>query len=306
MTIGKSLSGLKYKDVSNMVLDTYPWIGKIETNHIMFVLPDSVDFGGAGYIAWGQFKGTYTWFKSRVASFSMVQVHELSHNLGLHHSGHNGIVYGDKTGMMGYEGNLSKAGSKMCFNAAKTWYNNWFISHQSEINPVREEFNGSLVGIDDTVNNKIRRKQNVVIKVNGDDSNGPTSNDLFIMYNRKKGINDGVPGFADMVMIIEQNGDSTQSWQRGALKSGGIYKKRNWHDGKSIIIKHCKTESGEISDSARVLIYIEGLSALKCPSEDIDEDIIIRKQEISSQGLLASAWFSQILSLGSFLILLTA
>ena len=281
VTIDKSMSGLKYKDVSNLALDKFPWIGNIQTDHIMFVLPDSVDFGGTGYIAWGQFKGTFTWFKSRVASFPMAQVHELSHNLGLHHSGHNGLVYGDATGTMGYEGNLSKDGSKMCFNGAKTWYNMWFFSQQTEVNPVQEEYDGSLVGIDDTVNNNIRSNQHVVVKINGDDSNGPTSYDLFIMYNRKKGINDGVPGFGDRVMITEQIGDSKQSWQRGALKSGSTYIKRNWHDGKSLIIKHCETKSGSLSDSARVLIYIEGLSDLKCPFEHIDEDILIRNQKSS-------------------------
>jgi hypothetical protein len=65
----------------------------------MYVFPDAVDFGGAAayaYLNWHRsvYMGGY-------ASILLVQMHEIGHNLYMHHSGEGTSTYGDKTCFMG-------------------------------------------------------------------------------------------------------------------------------------------------------------------------------------------------------------
>ena len=68
-------------------------------DHIMYVMPESVQFNGAAafaYIGWYR-----SVFWNIYASHLQVQVHEFGHNLRMLHSGEDTSTYGDGTGMMG-------------------------------------------------------------------------------------------------------------------------------------------------------------------------------------------------------------
>jgi hypothetical protein len=68
-------------------------------NHLMYVLPTSVDFGGAAAYA---FVNSYkSVFMGRYASYMGVQIHELGHNYNMLHSGFGAATYKDHTGLMG-------------------------------------------------------------------------------------------------------------------------------------------------------------------------------------------------------------
>jgi hypothetical protein len=77
-------------------------LGKDEDfwTHVMYVLPNSVNFGTAAayaYVGWSR-----SVYKGRYASVLLVQMHELGHNLDMRHSGYKGAgSYDDKSCFMG-------------------------------------------------------------------------------------------------------------------------------------------------------------------------------------------------------------
>ena len=71
VTLNSNIKGMSYLDVSNQVMDKLQ-LDDVESDHTMFVMPDSVDFGtGAAY---GENMGSISWFMSSVASYPVVQV----------------------------------------------------------------------------------------------------------------------------------------------------------------------------------------------------------------------------------------
>jgi hypothetical protein len=98
-----SLNGVdRYTAMDHAVAETQRVLGSSTYNsfdHIMYVMPLYVDFGGAAafaYIGWYR-----SVFMNQYASHLQVQVHEFGHNLRMLHSGEDGSTYGDGTGMMG-------------------------------------------------------------------------------------------------------------------------------------------------------------------------------------------------------------
>jgi hypothetical protein len=64
-------------------------------DHVMFVLPSSVDFAGAAayaYVGWSR----SVYLDNNVAVL-LVQMHEIGHNLNMRHSGLGTATYGDRT-----------------------------------------------------------------------------------------------------------------------------------------------------------------------------------------------------------------
>jgi hypothetical protein len=68
-------------------------------DHLMYVLPDSVDFDGA--VAYAYVNSYKSVFKGGYASYMGVQIHELGHNYNMRHSGFGTETYEDHTGLMG-------------------------------------------------------------------------------------------------------------------------------------------------------------------------------------------------------------
>ncbi len=103
-----------------------------------------------------------------------------------------------------------------CFNPAKNWQLGWYSSQAVEIDLLSQgDFVGTLVGVDDFEDTPSSRY--VVLKI----ENGDT--DLYVGYNRRKGINRGTQQAIDKVLIVEQGDDYSPSMKLGQLSVGGIF-----------------------------------------------------------------------------------
>lgn len=137
---------------------------------------------------------------------------------------------------------------KMCFNGAKSWYLGWYSSRHVTINPATKYYHGKLVGVNDYVRGlTVKNKHHVVAKIGN----------LFLIYNRKEGVNSEVASDGDKVTVVEQNGDQQQSWKLAALDQLQVYRKANWSGSRDLVIQVCQKASGS-PDYARVLVYLDG------------------------------------------------
>ena len=84
--------------VDNYIAANYPdWPSQF--HHIMYVLPQNVNFNGAAAYAYiGNYKSVY-W--NTYASRLTVLMHETGHNLRMYHSGEDTLPYADHTCSMG-------------------------------------------------------------------------------------------------------------------------------------------------------------------------------------------------------------
>ena len=178
---------------------------------------------------------------------------------------------------MGLFGDVSRDSNK-CFNPAKTWYNSWFQEHHGLVYPLQQGYDGNLVGLDDIANNRISHSQHAVVKIDSSGTSGMDSNDLFLMFSRKEGINKDVPGIENnRVVVTEQVRDGSPSIQIASLGSGESYIQRNWHKGKSLVIKNCAVHKRGVALSSRVLVYYKGAGELSC------DDVQLRSQGLSNK-----------------------
>ena len=190
-------------------------------------------------------------------------MHELGHNLGYRHSGSSESEYGDDTGFMGGKGVSWQEEVRMCFNAAKSFYSQWYYDRHLTVKPkvLGLAWNGHLVGIDDYVKDRITNDDDqVILRVAG---NGET--DLFMMFNRAKGINEDVVGFPNMVTIVSQADALSPSTLLAGLKSQNIFRKDNWAGtGFNLIIQDCGHKRDAV-DFAKVRIYLyNGEEGIAC------------------------------------------
>jgi hypothetical protein len=263
-----NIQGLYYTTVKNLVkqkLDHNVAINKygpsFDPISYVYVMPDAVNFNGAaGY--GGLFNNVIS-VKDRWSDYPIVSVHEYGHLMGQSHSGAyvNGVrdSYGDNTDYMGGRLDWTPTGTEACFNAAKLWYFNWFTPRHVVVRPLEKGENMYLTSLDDVVNTKTLGVK-MIAKVEGD------YNKFFVMFNRVKGINSGqVIGMQDEVVITQQNGESRTSWTKKGLKEGESWVYNNFGgQGKNLIIKVCSISLSDLSDKAKVLIYIDGRNNQQC------------------------------------------
>ena len=91
--------------------------------------------------------------------------------------------------------------------------------------PTNNAFGGTLVDINDAVNDEISSNQYVTVKIS--DSGAA---DLFFMYNRVEGVHKFLEDntYRDKVVVIEQERAGEQSWVRSILDQGETYSQSNW------------------------------------------------------------------------------
>jgi hypothetical protein len=98
VTISYTVSG-EYRDTvedwASDELSSVVGVAESTWDHVMFVLPSSVDFAGSAayaYIGWSR-----SVYRDNSVAVLLVQVHEIGHNLNMRHSGLDTETYGDTT-----------------------------------------------------------------------------------------------------------------------------------------------------------------------------------------------------------------
>jgi len=98
---------------------------------VMYCQPQT----GTNWIAYAYLNSYRSFYNNEWCKSVSVHMHEVGHNLGLHHSGIlGGSEYADKTGMMGFS-YLEDDGPKMCFNAAKSYQLGWYPDAMEAVDP---------------------------------------------------------------------------------------------------------------------------------------------------------------------------
>jgi len=160
-------------------------------DHVMVIIPPGTSghWHAAAHVnSWLSF---YNDIKFSYVSF---QMHEIGHNIGLGHSGAWGNRYGDKTGAMGYSYN-AKDSPFMCFNAPKNWQLGWYDDRQ-EI--VSTRWSGNIYGIADY--GRIGTDDTVIVQIPF-----PGTEDWYVSFNRKSGINSGTKICHDQVLVHKRS-----------------------------------------------------------------------------------------------------
>jgi hypothetical protein len=103
-------------------------------NLVMFIMPIGITpvFAAYAYIGGGS-----SYYHNDSISNILIQMHEVGHNLGLHHAGYGSEEYGDPSGYMGYSAVSDNAYSRMCYNAANNYQLGWYA--QRSISPTNVE-----------------------------------------------------------------------------------------------------------------------------------------------------------------------
>lgn len=229
-------------------------------DHVMYCLPDHGPFWVAAKAYINSWNSVYN---GEYCNYLSVQMHEIGHNLGYAHSGADGIMYEDETGMMGYSEEEDDE-PIMCFNGAKSWQSGWYSSKNATVVPSAtngdECFEEEVYGIADYDNPDAKY---AIVKI--DDSG---STDYYVAFNKKSGINAGTKSAANQVTVTKSSleggyqGGKASSDLVATLDSGDEYSVIV--DGKNVVIK-----VGNITDSsARVSISENGLGCKQqcdCP-----------------------------------------
>lgn len=157
----------------------------------------------------------------------------------------------------------------MCFNAAKSWYLGWYNDPNKQghhlIQPTSSSWSGMLTGIDAYNNNRDYTDElhRVVLKIETANELTQQFPDLYVMYNRKQGVNKEVVGFGDKVTVVSQEQESAaQSWLVATLDNDDgtdTFRQSNFDGtGRDLVIKVCNLVYEHPSpDYAQVLVYLD-------------------------------------------------
>lgn len=229
-----------------------------EFDYAHLVFPDCIDFESA--LAYGQKGGRFAWFHAESVFSS--QVHEMGHNLGLGHSGSWGVE------VLDYSCQMGKSSGRICFNAAKTWDLGWHSKYQISVDPSISAFKGKLVGIADR--NYVSSGEYIVLRLQG------TSDSVFLMYNRGKGINKDAFLYPNSVLVTRQlsAGGNSQFLDATLAKGESKVIVDDWNfQNQSLIIHQCRNEKvdtvtwdgkADKKTVVHIIAYVEGKTTASC------------------------------------------
>mmetsp|Transcript_25370 Transcript_25370/g.42166 ORF Transcript_25370/g.42166 Transcript_25370/m.42166 type:complete len:865 (-) Transcript_25370:92-2686(-) len=249
LTVSAKTQGVNVHDLLNKVTDAviarFGSSLKNSYDHIVYALPRGTTFGDGGSDSWLAFAYMNSYlsaYNDNNIMYISNQVHETGHNLGLMHSSHGGVTYGDQSGTMGY-GYGKMDFPKMCFNAAKSWQLGWYADKAKEVFPEDGYFTAFLDAFVDY--NSVSSGEYVLLK----------AGNMFIIYNRGKGINSETQEFADTVTVTEMKRESDYSESVAALASGGTFTFP--YAGATAVIEICSMEISGGVDKAKISIYMQ-------------------------------------------------
>lgn len=151
-------------------------------------------------------------------------------------------------------------GPEICWNGPKSWESEWYADDSITIDARNGAiFDGRLVGVADWASSSYTGDHKVVIEV----PSGSGQN-LYLIYNRKKGPNVGVTFAADEVTLT-YGAPRQVSWHEAALDVGESHSIANFDNGSdALVIKVCDKTTIDGADTVRVLIYANDADPLAC------------------------------------------
>ena len=197
-------------------------------------------------------------------------MHEVAHNIGLHHSNENNQAYNDQSCLMGFSYVDNHESPKMCFNGAKSWQLGWYREKSTSIDldPSNQQtfWTGRLVGVSDYPD-ALPNDDVVVAEIVTNDDLAMNTDNYYLLYNRKDGINSQVTEFGDLVTITKGHFRSTSSSSTersdsehiSHLSVGETYIINDFKgSGVGLIVKFCEVVSDASSPPphAKVSIYL--------------------------------------------------
>jgi len=216
-------------------------------DNVVYIVPEGTTYGNGGPTGWMAFAyiGAYlSIFNDGNAMWLSHQVHEIGHNLGLQHSAHGGITYGDQSGIMGY-GYAQHNFPQMCFNAAKSWQLGWYKEKSIDVDLTSGPHGIYLDAFVDYDNVPVG--EYVLLKIGT----------MHAIYNKQKGMNVETQEFQDKVTISQMASSEDLSEAVAALSPNEEYQ---FKDGdQNIHIMYCSTEAenvgGSLIDKSKLMIY---------------------------------------------------
>jgi hypothetical protein len=164
---------------------------------VIFCMPP----GMGDWLSYAYINDFDSYYNDDDCTYVSTLMHEVGHNIGLHHSGeYTGDEadqeYGDQTGYMGYTYESDDVPA-MCFNPAKSWELGWYENKYHEVNVFSEISNeATSYKLNGVVDYDPEAGENIVVKIG----------DFYVGYNKATSFNADVPEAADQVTIIENLG----------------------------------------------------------------------------------------------------
>ena len=204
-------------------------------DHIMYCLPKGTD---TGWVAYGYTDFYRSVYNDVFCGTNSMMVHEVGHNIGLQyvskdvhvqwvgltqkshislafsHSNEAG-KYKDQSCMLGFSYKMI-GGPRMCFNAHKNWVLGWYSDRQIQINPDNGPWAGRLLAFTDypaAVDDEV-----VLLHFS----------DVYIQYNRAKGINQQVMEKRNEVIVTQAQGEKFTSESLRGLKEGNTFEYKKY------------------------------------------------------------------------------
>lgn len=209
-----SIEDMRHRDVERRIIPKLDVIGgESAFDHVIYCLPggtrDRANTGNKNWVAYALLNHGRSVYNEAHCGSLTTTLHEVGHNLGLHHANQDGFGYADITGNMGYS-TRQQYGPLSCYNAQKNWQLGWYDDKSLDLtNSVRGgAWAGRLVAFVDY--DKTVDTDAVVIKVGT----------LYVQYNRRRDFNAGTRENGNQAVIV--SAPNTRSPQSNLL--GGIAK----------------------------------------------------------------------------------
>jgi len=229
---------------------------------IMFCIPPTSD---ASFSATGWVNGKITIYSHDQCGRVSAQMHEVGHNINLHHSGEGANEYADQTGVMGFS--YADDDQRICYNAAKNWQLGWYndqtLTNNPRNHPAMQTF--FLNGISDYTANP---NALVVLRL----EQLSLGSDYYIGYNRKSGINADTREDGDMVTVVRKDSGPDLlglSWKIGSLYPGMSLEIPNFNGEEGTIMIKFLSVQNDGRDAEIVIFDLDRCTAESCPVLDV-------------------------------------